>query len=160
MSVPCIKRKCENFSICYENVLSAFLSVSFATHTFPYFLQSCQFSGTIKQQTRTGAVPFKPAPKLGLSRPNRHVLPLGWAEKKSWKKRGLNSWKTAQKQVLKWISDDKGHQKVNIHKTGFNAVMNCLLSLNWPMLHQTLLLISCLSHSRLTIGLLLYLCIA
>jgi len=28
------------------------------------------------------------------------------------------------------------------------------------MLHQTLLLISCLSHSRLTIGLLLYLCIA
>jgi len=42
---------------------------------------------------------------------------------------------------------DKGHQKVNIHKIGATAVMNCLLSLNWPMLHQTLLLISCLPHS-------------
>jgi len=42
---------------------------------------------------------------------------------------------------------DKGHQKVNIHKIGVTAVMNCLLSLNWPMLRQTLLLISCLSHS-------------
>jgi len=36
---------------------------------------------------------------------------------------------------------DKGHQKVNIHKIGLTAIMNCLLSLNWPMLHQTLAII-------------------
>jgi len=66
---------------------------------------------------------------------------VGWAKKKSWKKGVFNPGKLHKnrfKNEFRWLPlattvqpHDKGHQKVNIHKIGVTAVMNCLLSLGW-----------------------------